>query len=108
MQPCLSPIWDTAISIIALAESGLPRDHESLTSATRWLIDMEVRREGDWRVKNPTTQPGGWAFEFKNDFYPDVDDTAMVLLALRLVHISDDDLAAAREKSYLRGLNWML
>lgn len=108
MQPCLSPIWDTALSIIALAESGLPRGHESLVSATRWLVDMEVRREGDWRIKNPTTLPGGWAFEFKNDFYPDVDDTAMALLALRHVHLSDDAFAQEREKSYLRGLNWTL
>jgi squalene-hopene/tetraprenyl-beta-curcumene cyclase len=108
MQPCLSPIWDTALSIIALAESGLRRDHPKLVQATQWLVDNEIRRNGDWRVKNPSTQPGGWAFEFKNDIYPDVDDTAMVLLALRLVHLSDDDFSQEREKSYLRGLNWML
>ena len=108
MQPCLSPIWDTALSVIALAESGLKRDDESLVRATEWLIEKEIRRVGDWRVKNPTTPVGGWAFEFANDFYPDVDDTAMVLLSLRLVHISDHALSAAREKSYLRGLNWML
>lgn len=108
MQPCLSPIWDTALSVIALAESGLPRDHESLVAATRWLVDMEIRREGDWRVKNPSTLPGGWAFEFKNDFYPDIDDTAMVLLALRHVNLSDVHFSREREKSYLRGLNWML
>ena len=108
MQPCLSPIWDTALSVISLAESGVPRDHESLVAATRWLVDLEIRREGDWRVKNPSTQPGGWAFEFKNDFYPDVDDTAMVLLALRHVNLSDGYFSREREKSYLRGLNWML
>src|SRR3989344_5428600 len=56
MQPCLSPIWDTALSVISLAESGVPRDHESLVAATRWLVDLEIRREGDWRVKNPSTQ----------------------------------------------------
>lgn len=108
IQPCLSPIWDTALAMIALAESGLDRNHESLIHATQWLIEKEIRREGDWRVKNPATQPGGWAFEFKNDFYPDIDDTAMVLLALRLVHIPDDVLAQEREKAYLRGLNWLL
>jgi len=108
MQPCLAPIWDTALSVIALAESGLRRDHPALVQATEWLISKEVRRVGDWQVKNPTSQPGGWAFEFKNDFYPDIDDTAMVLLALRLVHTDDDDLSQEREKSYLRGLNWML
>lgn len=108
VQPCLSPVWDTAISVIALAESGLRRDHPALVQATDWLIQNEIRRGGDWQVKNPTAPIGGWAFEFKNDFYPDVDDTAMVLLALRHVHISNPDLALEREKSCLRGLNWML
>lgn len=108
MQPCLSPVWDTAIAMIALAESGLERDHESLINATRWLIDKEIRRDGDWRVKNPVTQPGGWAFEFRNDWYPDIDDTAMVLLALRFVNIPEYELSQEREKAYLRGLNWLL
>lgn len=108
MQPCLAPIWDTALSVIALAESGLRRDHPALVKATNWLIEKEVDQEGDWRFKNPTTKPGGWAFEFNNAFYPDVDDTAMVLLALRLVHLTDYELAQEREKAYLRGLNWML
>jgi squalene-hopene/tetraprenyl-beta-curcumene cyclase len=108
MQPCLSPIWDTAISIIALAESGLRRDHPKLVQALEWLIRKEIRRDGDWKVKNPTGPIGGWAFEFNNDFYPDVDDTAMVLLALRLVHLAEDGLDQRREKAYLRGLNWML
>lgn len=108
LQPCLSPVWDTALAMIALAESNLRRDHDSLIHATKWLIEKEIRREGDWRIKNPATHPGGWAFEFRNDFYPDIDDTAMVLLALRLVSIPDDDLSQEREKSYLRGLNWLL
>ncbi|MBI4218069.1 MAG: squalene--hopene cyclase, partial [Elusimicrobia bacterium] len=108
MQPCLAPIWDTALSVIALAESGLRRDHPALVKGVEWLIKNEVQREGDWRVKNPTSQPGGWAFEFKNDFYPDVDDTSMVLLALRLAHFADDPMSQSREKAYLRGLNWML
>lgn len=108
MQPCLSPVWDTAISVIALAESGLHRGHPSLVQATEWLVANEIRRGGDWQVKNPTAPISGWAFEFKNDFYPDVDDTAMVLLALRHVHLYNDDVSQDREKSYLRGLNWML
>jgi len=108
MQPCLSPIWDTALAVIALAESGMRRDHPNLVSATEWLIEKEIRRAGDWKVKNPTAPIGGWGFEFANDFYADVDDTAMVLLALRLVHLSDDAASSVREKSYLRGLNWML
>ena len=108
MQPCVSPLWDSAIAMIALAESGIKRDHPQLVKACHFLVENEIRRAGDWKIKNPSGPIGGWAFEFKNDFYPDVDDTAMILLALRLVHISDDKKAQEREKAYLRGLNWML
>lgn len=81
VQPCKSPVWDTAISLRALCESGIEADEPRLVDASRWLIDREVRIHGDWSatVKAP---PGGWAFEFDNDFYPDLDDTAMVLMAL--------------------------
>jgi len=107
MQPCFSPVWDTSISMIALAESGLRRDHPALIQATQWLLSKEVRREGDWKVKNPRGPRGGWAFEFNNEWYPDVDDTAMVMLALRHVYL-EDDLSQKREKACLRGLHWLL
>ncbi|MBI4249076.1 MAG: squalene--hopene cyclase [Elusimicrobia bacterium] len=107
IQPCLSPVWDTALSIIALAESGLSRGHPALRSATSWLLDSEVRRPGDWKVKNPHGPVGGWPFEFRNDFYPDIDDTAMVLLALRQVFLEETD-GLRREQAFLRGLNWLL
>lgn len=107
MQPCLSPVWDTALSVIALAESGLNRDHPALVRAVEWLLSKEIRRAGDWRVTNSSGPVGGWAFEFENAFYPDVDDTAMVLLALRHVHL-EEPLALAREKACLRGLHWVL
>jgi squalene-hopene/tetraprenyl-beta-curcumene cyclase len=86
IQPCLSPVWDTAINTIALAESGLSPDHPSLRSATQWLVSKEVTGlRGDWRHKNPHPEASGWAFEFNNAYYPDTDDTMMVLMALRLV-----------------------
>jgi len=107
MQPCVSPVWDTAIAAIALAESGLDRRHPALLSASRWLLEKEIRRAGDWRVMNPGGPIGGWAFEFNNAFYPDIDDTAMVMLALRHVDLDEPD-ALAREKACLRGLHWML
>lgn len=107
VQPCLSPVWDTALSVLALAESGLRADHPSLVRATRWMLDKEVKMAGDWRVKNTTGPVGGWFFEYENAFYPDVDDTAMVLLALRRVKL-EGPLAQAREKAFLRGLNWIL
>ncbi len=107
VMPCLSPVWDTAISMLALSESGLPPDHPALIKATCWILDHEIRVPGDWRVKNPTGPIGGWAFEYENAFYPDIDDTAMVLLALRRVHLPEP-LSQAREKAFLRGLNWLL
>ena len=80
-QPCVSPIWDTAICAFAMGEAGV-KDDARLTRAADWLISKEVRRKGDWSIKRPDTEPSGWAFEFANEFYPDIDDTAMVLLAL--------------------------
>ncbi len=106
-QPCHSPVWDTAISIIALAESGLPRNHPALVASAKWLISKEIKIEGDWKVGNPKALPGGWAFEFNNSHYPDIDDTAMVMLALRHVDLPEEE-ALAREKACLRGLNWLL
>lgn len=107
IQPCVSPVWDTAISMLALAESGLRSDHTALVRATRWILDREIKIAGDWRVKNTTGPIGGWAFEYENAYYPDIDDTAMVLLALRRVKL-EGPLAQAREKAFLRGLNWLL
>src|ERR1035441_1795563 len=86
-QPCFSPVWDTAIGAYALAMAD-PR-HESLTPAADWLLHKEIRRKGDWSVKRPNTEPSGWAFEYSNEFYPDIDDTAMVMLSLSEVRASN-------------------
>jgi len=82
LQPCKSPVWDTAISTIALSEAGVPWDHPSIRKSVNWLLSKEVRKAGDWAVCNPLQDVGGWFFEFANEFYPDVDDTSMVLMAL--------------------------
>jgi len=95
IQPCLSPIWDTAINIIALAESGLAADDPRLRKAADWLFDREVRIRGDWAKNNSHPQASGWAFEYNNVYYPDVDDTAMVLMALRLVNPTSSHVAEA-------------
>ncbi|PCI37197.1 MAG: squalene--hopene cyclase [Elusimicrobia bacterium] len=107
MEPCHSPVWDTAIAVIALAESGLERTHPALVKSAEWLLQNEIRRPGDWRVKNTQGPVGGWAFEFNNAFYPDIDDTAMVMLALRHVEL-DSSIAQWREKACLRGLHWLI
>jgi squalene-hopene/tetraprenyl-beta-curcumene cyclase len=86
VQPCISPVWDTGLAVRALADAGVPGDDPRLVSAATWLLDKQiVARYGDWAVKNRTGQPGGWAFEFENAWYPDVDDTAVVAMALAAV-----------------------
>src|ERR1035438_5143903 len=102
-QPCFSPVWDTAIGAYALALAD-PR-HESLTPAANWLLRKEIRRKGDWSIKRPNTEPSGWAFEYSNEFYPDIDDTAMVMLSLSQLQASD---YAAQRAASERGLGWLL
>jgi squalene-hopene/tetraprenyl-beta-curcumene cyclase len=99
-------VWDTAIVAIALHESGLPSDHPALARCAKWLMDREVRFRGDWQYKNPAAvEPSGWVFEFNNKWNPDVDDTAMVLMALRKIPTANP---AQRDQCYERGLKWML
>ena len=85
MQPAVSPVWDTAQAVYALGEAGVPRNDPRMIKAADWMLSKEVRHKGDWAVKVPNTEPGGWYFEFNNEFYPDTDDTAQVLLALNKV-----------------------
>jgi squalene-hopene/tetraprenyl-beta-curcumene cyclase len=106
IEPCLSPVWDTAITAMCLRESGLPADHPALQSAASWLLDKEIRFRGDWQYKNPSNvEPSGWAFEVENKWNPDVDDTAMVLLALRQIPTQQP---LRRDEAFQRGLNWMM
>jgi squalene-hopene/tetraprenyl-beta-curcumene cyclase len=92
LEPCKSPVWDTAIATIALRDAGVPAEAPSLRRAVEWLLSKEVRVPGDWTVRSGNKEPGGWYFEFNNSFYPDVDDTAMVLIALtRCLPEGDDD-----------------
>lgn len=82
LQPCKSPVWDTAIATIALRDADVPPQHPALQQSVRWLLSQEIRRPGDWSERDAKTPPAGWAFEFRNAFYPDVDDTGMVCIAL--------------------------
>ncbi len=105
IQPCLSPVWDTAINIIALAESGVPPEHAALQKAANWLLKKEVRMRGDWTVNNPHPEASGWAFEYNNVYYPDTDDTAMVLMALRLIRPQDRQ---SLNELFRRAIGWQL
>ena len=82
LQSCISPVWDTALAVRALAASGLQNAHPGMLKACHWLLDQQIFQRGDWSEKNPYLASGGWAFEFHNNWYPDVDDSAVVLMAL--------------------------
>ncbi len=103
-QPCYSPIWDTSYAAFALGEMG-QADPAAMQKSADWMLDREVRRKGDWTVKRPGLEPSGWAFEFANEHYPDIDDTAMVLLALMHAKGSDPARQTRVEK---RAVNWLL
>ena len=105
MQPCMSPVWDTAYAIFALAESGVSATDPRLVQPSEWMLKKQVTRKGDWCVKNPNAEPAGWYFEFNNEFYPDVDDTAIVMLALAKVKTSNESY---QDKSVQRALDWVL
>jgi squalene-hopene/tetraprenyl-beta-curcumene cyclase len=104
MQSCLSPIWDTALTALALLEAGLSPDHPALKQATSWLVSQQITSGGDWQVKN-SCPPGGWAFEFVNTQYPDVDDSAVVLSAL---HRLSSNQTRGLENATQRGMDWLL
>lgn len=103
VEPCTSPVWDTAIAINALAEAGLPPDSPAMIKAAKWTVGKEVKIRGDWSVKRPNLEPGGWYFEFANDFYPDIDDTAMVLMGLK--KCGD---VPGKQESMQRAMSWLL
>ncbi|MBM3993397.1 MAG: terpene cyclase/mutase family protein [Planctomycetes bacterium] len=131
VQPCFSPVWDTALSVNALAMAGAHPHDPAITHAARWLIEREVRRPGDWSLMNPGAEPAGWFFEYNNGFYPDIDDTAMVLMGLARSGKAWHSTALAPSRSQMasregdatsadplqddnlipavrRGLNWLL
>ena len=100
-EACQSPVWDTVLAIIALADAGVKPDAPDLNAAASWVVAEEVTKRGDWSVRRPMLEPGGWAFEFENDWYPDIDDTAEVVLAL----LRTD---SAGHPSVERAINWLL
>jgi squalene-hopene/tetraprenyl-beta-curcumene cyclase len=105
MQPCLSPVWDTAYAMFALAEAGVAANDPRMVKCADWILQKQVRNPGDWQIKNKTGKPGGWYFEFNNEFYPDVDDTAMVCLALSRVEHPN---GRYQRESVQRAIDWVL
>lgn len=107
-QACLSPVWDTALAMIALLDSGLAPDHPALQTAARWLICEQVLTGGDWQIRAPAVEPGGWPFEFENDIYPDIDDTAEVLIALARTRMTDPAQDRHKRAAIERGRRWLI
>jgi squalene-hopene/tetraprenyl-beta-curcumene cyclase len=105
LEACQSPVWDTALAVIALSDAGVPADDPDAVRAADWLLAEEVRVRGDWAIRRPHMAAGGWAFEFANDTYPDVDDTAEVALALRRVAHPEPERV---EAAIARGVQWLL
>ncbi|AFL88262.1 squalene-hopene cyclase [Terriglobus roseus DSM 18391] len=104
MQPCLSPVWDTAQVVSSLGEAGLSSTDPRMIKAADWLLSKENRHKGDWAQKVKNVEPGGWAFFFNNIHYPDVDDTGEVLLALKMV---DHPQEARQHDAAERAINWV-
>ncbi len=104
-QPCVSPVWDTAISLTSLIEAGVPRENDAVRSAVGWLFGRQITVRGDWADRAPDLTPGGWAFQFENDMYPDVDDTAKVLIALFRAGVLGEE---ERREALSRAVRWVL
>jgi squalene-hopene/tetraprenyl-beta-curcumene cyclase len=102
-QSCISPVWDTGLAMIALQDAGLPADHPALVKAGEWLLNEQIFVGGDWQVKCKG-RPGGWAFEFDNDVYPDTDDSSVVMMAIQRTDLP----GRAKEYAISRGLEWLL
>ncbi|PYV78138.1 MAG: squalene--hopene cyclase [Acidobacteria bacterium] len=105
MQPCMSPVWDTAYAMFALGEAGVPKTDPRMVKAADWTLQKQVRNPGDWMVNNKKGKPAGWYFEFNNEFYPDVDDTAMVALGLSKVEHPN---GRYQVESVERAIDWIL
>jgi squalene-hopene/tetraprenyl-beta-curcumene cyclase len=104
LEACQSPVWDTALAVVALADAGVAADDPALVRAADWLLGEQVLVPGDWSVRRPGLEPGGWSFEFANDNYPDVDDTAEVVLALLRVEHPDRERL---EESIELAVRWL-
>lgn len=105
LQPCHSPVWDTALTMNALIESGVALNHPALRKADIWLRSRQSQKVGDWVVSSPNAKPGGWAFQYENDWYPDVDDTAAVITVMAKIHQAE---TPDFDEVLQRGFHWVL
>ena len=106
VQACISPVWDTCLAQVALLESGVSANDPMVQKSSRWLMEKQILADGDWQIRAKDTPPGGWAFEFYNDKYPDIDDSSEVIIALALAELEGADEAKRREAIH-RGVEWI-
>ena len=107
VQACMSPVWDTCLVQLALLDSGVNEDDSMVRRSGQWLLDQQILAGGDWQVRAGKIPPGGWAFEFHNDHYPDIDDTSEVIMALAGVRMEPAG-EVARVQAIERGVSWLL
>jgi squalene-hopene/tetraprenyl-beta-curcumene cyclase len=107
IAPCFSPVWDTALTLNSLLESGVAPDDPRVAKSVEWLLSKEVRSPGDWKVKNPEGRPGGWYFEYANEFYPDVDDTFQVLTSLAKTRSQNPRTETRKRQAMDRAVRWV-
>ena len=104
-QPCVSPVWDTALVAHALMETRDAEAEKAVAKGLEWLKPLQVLDvKGDWAEEKPDVRPGGWAFQYRNDYYPDLDDTAVVVMAMDRAGVAHDDVAIARGREWVEGL----
>ncbi|HEU4548078.1 MAG TPA: squalene--hopene cyclase [Rhizomicrobium sp.] len=104
-QPCVSPVWDTALVAHALLETKDAKAREAVDRGLQWLRPLQVLDvKGDWAEEKPGVRPGGWAFQYRNDHYPDLDDTAVVVMAMDRAGVPHDDIAIARGREWVEGM----
>jgi squalene-hopene/tetraprenyl-beta-curcumene cyclase len=109
IQATNSPVWDTILSLLAFDDAELADEHpEQVEKAVQWVLDRQVRVPGDWSVKLPKVEPGGWAFEYANNFYPDTDDTSVALIALAPYRNDPKWRARGIEEAIRRGVDWLV
>ena len=106
VQACMSPVWDTCLAQLALLDSGVAEDDSMVQQSTRWLLDQQILAGGDWQIQAKKTPPGGWAFEFHNDKYPDIDDVSEVIMALAGARLQSGG-EVSRQTAIDRGVAWL-
>jgi squalene-hopene/tetraprenyl-beta-curcumene cyclase len=108
LQACTSPVWDTLLTQLAFLDCGLGLGQPEFDRSLEWVLGQQIRTVGDWKIKSPELEPGGWAFEYENDYYPDFDDAAVAMIVLARLRPEDPELAARVSAALERATKWVV